>query len=93
MMSPDARNTNHPRDYVLKAIIYHHGLNLSDGHYTADVNVRTKFNQSHLQKWIHCDDQTVDWVSQQEIQNRGKHSERTGTVPYILFYERIGMSE
>lgn len=88
MMFPDTRNTKQSREYALKSIIYHCGFNLEDSHYTADVNVKTLFNKAHLQKWMHCNDHTVDWVSQHEVLNRGIESERTGIVPYILFYER-----
>lgn len=93
LISTESSNINQQREYRLKSIVFHHGVNSSVGHYTADVNVKTIHNGAHRQKWFHCHDNKVDWVSDEEVLNRGKQSENTGVVPYIFFYVRDDASQ
>lgn len=68
---------NNVRRYKLHAIVYHHGRHAAGGHYTAAVHHGNPFG------WIHFDDNQIKTINMNET----KHLE--GSVPYLLFYERI----
>lgn len=68
--------------YALKSIAFHHGKELSRGHYTAYVNTENG--------WYHCDDTSVKPVEKNtidQLQATGKpHKNQT---PYVLVYEQV----
>jgi len=65
------------RRYKLHAIVYHHGRHAAGGHYTAAVHHGNPFG------WVHFDDNQIKTINM----NENKHLD--GSVPYLLFYERI----
>jgi len=65
------------RRYKLHAIVYHHGRHAAGGHYTAAVH------HGNPCGWVHFDDNQIKAINM----NENKHLE--GSVPYLLFYERI----
>lgn len=65
------------RRYKLHAIVYHHGRHAAGGHYTAAVH------HGNPCGWVHFDDNQIKTINM----NENKHLE--GSVPYLLFYERI----
>jgi len=65
------------RRYKLHAIVYHHGRHAAGGHYTAAVHHGSPCG------WVHFDDNQIKTINM----NENKHLE--GSVPYLLFYERI----
>lgn len=65
------------RRYKLHAIVYHHGRHAAGGHYTAAVH------HGNPCGWVHFDDNQIKSINM----NENKHLE--GSVPYLLFYERI----
>jgi len=68
---------NNLRHYKLHAIVYHHGRCAAGGHYTAAVH------HGNPQGWIHFDDNQMKTINMNENKHLG------GSVPYLLFYERI----
>lgn len=58
--------------YVLQAIIVHHGGSLNSGHYTSYVRAKNGL-------WAHCDDSSVRSVSEQEVLRQ---------QAYMLFYSK-----
>lgn len=60
--------------YDLQSVILHHGTGFQSGHYTAYC-----WN-SDLDTWIHFNDNTVSFATQEEVKN--------ASGAYILFYEK-----
>ena len=78
-LSESAENyTLDQRSYKLFAVVYHHGLKATGGHYTADV-----FHIG-LRSWLHFDDQTIYPIKLQEVIN---HSSKK--TPYLLYYRQL----
>lgn len=79
------------RRYRLRAVVYHHGMSASGGHYTADILRQDDAN------WINIDDTVIRPISPAEVAvdvaaadaaSRRRH-ETSDRIAYILFYERL----
>ena len=87
-----AKNPEATPVYHLIARIHHHGVDISSGHYTADVPVPLLSNtssQSHLDfneqdslQWLHCSDAAVTPLSRAEL-------EAPSATVYTLIYKSV----
>jgi len=78
-LSESAQNcTLEERTYKLFAVVYHHGIKATGGHYTADV-----FHIG-MRSWLHFDDQTIYPIKQHDVLTHS--SKRT---PYLLYYRQL----
>ena len=66
---------SHFDNFTLEGIIWHHGENVNNGHYTAMVK--------HSDTWYHTNDSAIDRSSVKFSCNAGEYM-----VPYLLFYKR-----
>ena len=78
-LSESAQNyTLDQRSYKLFAVVYHHGIKATGGHYTADV-----FHIG-LRSWLHFDDESVLPIKLHDV--LAHSSKRT---PYLLYYRQL----
>jgi ubiquitin carboxyl-terminal hydrolase 10 len=71
------------RKYHLTAVVYHHGISSTGGHYTCDVLL------PHCGGWINADDSNLCTLSEDKVlkgQNKEKHK-----VAYLLCYRRADL--
>ncbi|GFR64159.1 ubiquitin carboxyl-terminal hydrolase 10 [Elysia marginata] len=74
-MSPKSRS------YKLFGVVNHHGLKMTDGHYTSDVFLPIASG------WLRFDDSEVYAIHEKQVL---QHSDRH--MPYLLFYRRMDVS-
>lgn len=74
-MSPKSRS------YKLFGVVNHHGLKMTDGHYTSDVFLPIASG------WLRFDDSEVFAIHEKQVL---QHSDRH--MPYLLFYRRMDVS-
>lgn len=69
--------------YYLRAAVLHSGASCHSGHYTAVV-------QAQETQWLHCDDETVQQLSESTVQELlSPLPTKSASDPYILFYCRL----
>ncbi|GFN77215.1 ubiquitin carboxyl-terminal hydrolase 10 [Plakobranchus ocellatus] len=69
------------RSYKLFGVVNHHGLKMTDGHYTSDVFLPVASG------WLRFDDSEVIAIHEKQVL---QHSDRH--MPYLLFYRRMDVS-
>lgn len=68
------------------AVLYHHGLSASGGHYTLDVlHPNRDMSQKPREAWIRIDDELVSDVLPRDV----FEADRDHRCPYLLFYRRM----
>ncbi|XP_064610884.1 uncharacterized protein LOC135475070 [Liolophura sinensis] len=82
LLSPNVRSKlpASQRNYKLFAVVYHHGKNVTGGHYTTDVY------HTGINSWIHMDDSNVKQVNLQQVLKFV-----SPRVPYLLYYRRMDL--
>ena len=75
--------------YALRAVVYHSGVSMHSGHYTACVRTDDGVGEEGVERgcWYYCDDSSVAPV---EWRGGVDGGEAAGAgVPYMLVYERV----
>ncbi|CCJ30186.1 unnamed protein product [Pneumocystis jirovecii] len=78
VMSPHRRFEKNMK-FVLFAVVYHHGMSASGGHYTVDLRQDT-------QSWIRVDDTHISYILPEHV--IPSSSELPNRFAYLLFYLR-----
>ncbi|EMD38119.1 hypothetical protein CERSUDRAFT_113250 [Gelatoporia subvermispora B] len=87
LISP-SRKATHPVKYQLFAVLYHHGLSASGGHYTLDVlHPNRGLSERPRPGWIRIDDELVSDIRNEDVFGGLDHNDRCA---YLLFYRRVG---
>ncbi|OCH93806.1 cysteine proteinase [Obba rivulosa] len=82
------RRTAHPVKYQLFAVLNHHGLSASGGHYTLDVlHPNRGLSERPRPGWIRIDDELVSDIRNEDVFGGSETSDRCA---YLLFYRRVG---
>ncbi|EPX71097.1 ubiquitin carboxy terminal hydrolase Ubp3 [Schizosaccharomyces octosporus yFS286] len=87
VFSPSIRGTV-PTEYSLNAVVYHHGISASGGHYTVDVK------QHDGSGWIRIDDTHIHKIRVSDVEipkaavETGSYGGSNDKVAYLLFYTR-----
>ncbi|WBW71226.1 ubiquitin C-terminal hydrolase Ubp3 [Schizosaccharomyces osmophilus] len=87
VFSPSIRGTV-PTEYSLNAVVYHHGISASGGHYTVDVK------QHDGSGWIRIDDTHIHKIQVSDVEipkaavETGSYGGSNDKVAYLLFYTR-----
>ncbi|EPY53710.1 ubiquitin carboxy terminal hydrolase Ubp3 [Schizosaccharomyces cryophilus OY26] len=87
VFSPSIRGTV-PIEYSLNAVVYHHGISASGGHYTVDVK------QHDGGGWIRIDDTHIHKIRVSDVEipkaavENGSYGASSDKVAYLLFYTR-----
>ena len=58
-------------------MVYHHGRQITQGHYTADIFQQTE------ERWVRMDDEKARVITSNEL-----HEHKLGSNPYMLYYQR-----
>jgi hypothetical protein len=103
-MAPSPRKLGRPTKYKLfagtslasvraapahaPAVLYHHGLSASGGHYTLDVlHPNRDLSNKPREAWIRIDDELVSDVRPEDVFDAPERDDRCA---YLLFYRKIG---
>ncbi|KAK6177987.1 hypothetical protein SNE40_012836 [Patella caerulea] len=81
LVSPTAKIPTSHKSYKLFAVVYHHGVKSTGGHYTNSV-----FHPG-INGWIHIDDRRIETVSVQKVL---KYT--PPRMPYLLYYRRTDLT-
>ncbi|ESO96906.1 hypothetical protein LOTGIDRAFT_214445 [Lottia gigantea] len=81
LVSPTAKIPNSHKSYKLFAVVYHHGVKSSGGHYTCAV-----FHPG-INGWINIDDRRIETVNVQKVLKYNPPR-----MPYLLYYRRTDLA-
>ncbi|KAG4302211.1 hypothetical protein PCK1_001483 [Pneumocystis canis] len=81
VMSPHRRSEKNTK-FVLFAVVYHHGMSASGGHYTVDLL------RQDMQSWIRIDDTHISHIFSEHVVP-SSDEESPNRFAYLLFYLRL----